>query len=201
MGQNNVTPSGKTLDLPVKMFKDKQAFAIWLEKNHDKSTGLWLRIAKKDSGLKSVSYMEAIDVALCYGWIDGKKDKYDESSWVQRFTRRGQKSIWSKINREKATKLIDCGDMKPPGLAAIKKAKDNGQWISAYDSHSTAVVPDDFQAELDKNSDAAEFFTTLNRTNRYAILFRIQTAKRPETRLKRIQDFIERLKRREKIHP
>jgi len=189
------------MDLPVRLFKDKQAFATWLEKNHDKSSGLWLRIAKKDSGIKSVSYMEAIDVALCYGWIDGKKDRYDESSWLQRFTQRGPKSIWSKINREKASKLIDGGHMKPPGHAAIQRAKDNGQWVSAYDSHSTATVPDDFQDELDKNPQASEFFNTLSRGNRYAILFRIQTAKRAETRQKRIRDFIQRLKRREKIHP
>src|SRR5215471_12549261 len=136
------TPA-KVLDLPVKLFKDKKAWATWLDKNHDKSPGLWLRIAKKDSGIKSVSYMEAIDVALCYGWIDGKKDKYDESSWLQRFTQRGPKSIWSKINREKAAKLIDCGDMKPSGHTAIQRAKENGQWVSAYDSHTTATVPDD----------------------------------------------------------
>src|SRR5690348_9174515 len=146
--KNMATATGKVLDLPVKLFKDKKAWADWLAKNHDKSAGLWLRIAKKDSGVKSVSYMEAIDVALCYGWIDGKKDKYDESSWVQRFTRRGSKSIWSKINREKATKLIEAGQMQPSGLAAIQRAKDDGRWVGAYDSHSTASVPDDFQAEL-----------------------------------------------------
>jgi len=123
-------------------FPDDETFAKWLEKNHDLSDGLWLQIAKKESGIKSVSYAEAIDVALCYGWIDGKKDKYDDSSWLQRFTRRGPKSIWSKINREKATNLIEGGDMKPAGLAAIQRAKDDGRWVGAYDSHSTATVPD-----------------------------------------------------------
>ena len=192
---------GLPTDLPIKLFKDKQTFAKWLEKNHDRSDGLWLQIAKKESGVKSVSYVEAIDVALCYGWIDGKKDKYDESSWLQRFTRRGPKSIWSKINREKATNLISGGHMKLAGLAAIQSAKDDGRWIGAYDSHSTATVPDDFQAELDKSPEASEFFDALNRTNRYAILFRIQTAKKSETREKRIQQFIQMLKQREKIHP
>jgi uncharacterized protein YdeI (YjbR/CyaY-like superfamily) len=183
------------------LFEHQQAWADWLDKNHAMSTGLWLRLAKKAAGLKSVSYAEAVEVALCYGWIDGQTKSYDESSWLQKFTPRGAKSIWSKINREKAERLIKNGQMKPAGLQAVESAKQDGRWDRAYDSPSNATVPDDFQAELDKNTKAKAFFATLNNTNKYAILFRIQTAKKAETRAKRIRQFIDMLEKNEKLYP
>jgi uncharacterized protein YdeI (YjbR/CyaY-like superfamily) len=187
-------------ELPVKLFKDKNDWAAWLDKNHSASSGLWLRIAKKAAKLKSVSYAEALEMALCYGWIDGQKRSYDGSSWLQKFTPRGARSIWSAINREKAGELIRSGHMKPAGLKAIERARENGQWAAAYDSQSKITPPDDFQAELDENPKAKEFFNTLNSANRYAILFRLQTAKRPETRLKRLQQFLAMLEKHEKLH-
>ena len=188
-------------ELPIELFEDQDAWAAWLESNHADSPGLWLRHAKKASGLASVSYAEALDVALCYGWIDGQKKSYDESSWLQKWTPRGAKSIWSKINREKALKLIEQARIQPAGLAEVERAKQDGRWEAAYDSHSTATVPDDLQAALDSNAEAGAFFATLNSTNRYAILFRIQTAKKAETRAKRIREFIGMLERHEKMHP
>jgi len=187
-------------ELPIELFEDQAAWTAWLEPHHADSPGLWLRHAKKGSGLASVSYDEALEVALCYGWIDGQKKSYDQSSWLQKWTPRGAKSIWSKINREKALKLIERGQMRPAGLAAVERAKHDGRWDAAYDSHSTATVPSDLQAALDNNAEASAFFATLNSTNRYAILFRIQTAKKPETRAKRIQEFIDMLARHEKLH-
>jgi len=188
-------------ELPIELFEDQDAWAAWLESNHADSPGLWLRHAKKASHLASVSYAEALDVALCYGWIDGQKKSYDESSWLQKWTPRGAKSIWSKINREKALKLIEQARIQPAGLAEVERAKQDGRWEAAYDSHSTATVPDDLQAALDSNAEAGAFFATLNGTNRYAILFRIQTAKKAETRAKRIREFIGMLERHEKMHP
>ena len=188
-------------ELPIMLFEDQAAWAAWLEQNHADAPGLWLQHAKKAADLTSVGYADALDVALCYGWIDGQKKSYDDSSWLQKWTPRGRKSIWSKINREKALKLIERGDMQPAGLAEVERAKQDGRWEAAYDSHSTATVPGDLQAALDSNADASAFFATLNSTNRYAILFRIQTAKKPETRAKRIQDFIAMLARHEKLYP
>jgi uncharacterized protein YdeI (YjbR/CyaY-like superfamily) len=176
--------------IPIMLFQHPKDWAAWLDKNQATSSGLWLRLAKKASGLESASYAEALEVALCYGWIDGQKKSYDETSWLQKFTPRGVKSIWSKINREKAQALIQSGQMKPAGLQAIEAAQQDGRWDAAYDSASNATVPSDFQIELDKNALAKAFFATLDRTNRYAILFRIQTAKKAETRAKRIQQFI-----------
>jgi uncharacterized protein YdeI (YjbR/CyaY-like superfamily) len=186
---------------PVRLFKSKKDWAAWLGKNHRKSTGLWLRLAKKDSGLRSVSYKEALEVALCYGWIDGQKRPESEESWLQKFIARSGQSIWSKINREKALALIASGELKPAGLEAIENAKKNGRWDSAYDSPSGATVPSDFQAALDANQRAATFFKTLDRANRYAVLWRIQTVKKAETRARKIQQFVEMLEREEKIHP
>ena len=188
-------------DIPMRLFKNQKEWNKWLDKNHADSPGIWLRISKKGSNVKSVTYNEALETALCYGWIDGQKNKYDDQTWLQKFTRRGTKSIWSKINRKKAEELIKNDMMKPAGLTAVEAAKKNGRWKAAYDSHSTAKIPKDFQIELNKNSKAKEFFTTLNSTNRYAILFRIQTAKRSETREKRIRQFITMLENHEKIHP
>ena len=191
----------KSPDAPPRLFKNQDAWESWLEKNHAKSTGLWLRLAKKDSGLQSISYAVALEVALCYGWIDGQKKPENDRTWLQRFVPRSRKSIWSKINREKVENLINNGRVKPAGLKAIEEAKNCGRWDAAYDSPSRSVVPDDFQAALTVNPRANEFFQTLDRANRYAILFRIQTAKKAETRARKIREFIAMLARHEKIHP
>jgi uncharacterized protein YdeI (YjbR/CyaY-like superfamily) len=188
-------------ELPVLLFPLPADWADWLAEHHATASGLWLRLAKKAADLQSVNYQEALDVALCYGWIDGQKKTYDAESWLQKFTPRGKKSIWSKINRAKAEALIASGQMQPAGLRAIESAKQDGRWEAAYDSYSTAEVPEDLQAALNGNAQAQAFFDTLNRQNRYAILFRIQTAKKAETRAKRIAQFVEMLVRGETVHP
>lgn len=158
-------------------------------------------MAKKGSGLQSVTYLEAVEVALCYGWIDGQSKSVDDKVYVQKFTPRGANSIWSKVNRNKAESLIAAGKMQPAGLRAIERARENGRWDAAYDSASTASVPEDFQAALDQNAAANAFFATLNSANRYAILFRLQNARTPTTRAKRIAQFVAMLERQEKFHP
>ncbi len=188
-------------ELPVMLFKSQRDWTTWLDRHHAKSTGVWLQIAKKTGDLKSVSYAEALEVALCYGWIDGQKNRLNESAWLQKFTPRGSRSIWSKINRKKAEELIKSGRMKPAGLAAIEQAKQTGQWEAAYDSHSTATIPVDFQVALDQNAKAKAFFATLDSANRYAVLFRLQTAKKAETRTRRIEQFVRMLENHEKLHP
>ena len=188
-------------DLPIIPFEHRDAWAKWLEKNHSVSSGLWLRLAKKNSGIESLTYSEAVEVALCYGWIDGQKRAESNEAWLQKFTRRGSKSIWSKINRQKALGLIKNGEMKPAGLKEVERARKDGRWKSAYDSPSTATVPKDFQAALDGNPRAKAFYGILEGRNRYAILFRLQNAKKPETRARRIQEFVAILERHEKIHP
>jgi uncharacterized protein YdeI (YjbR/CyaY-like superfamily) len=194
--------AGKKPDYaPKLLFKDEKAWAAWLEKNHQTSAGVWMKVAKKASGVESVSYPEALEVAICYGWIDGQKRPENERTWLQKFLPRAEKSIWSKINREKALALIESRRMRPAGLKAIERAKANGRWESAYDSPRRAAVPEDFQAALRANSRAGEFFEKLDRANRYAILFRIQTVKKAETRTRKIQQFIEMLERRQRIHP
>lgn len=187
--------------LPVLRFPDPKAWSAWLEEHHAASSGIWLRIAKKGSGVASVTYAEALEVALLYGWIDGQKKSFDEASWVQKFTPRGARSIWSKINREKAEAFIASGRMKPAGLAAVEQARQNGRWDAAYDRQGAAEVPDDLQAALDASPRAKAFFATLNSVNRYAILFRIQTVKKAETRAKKIQQFVKMLEEEKKIHP
>jgi len=191
----------KPTDLPILPFANKKKWMDWLAKQHDKSAGVWLKLAKKGTGIPSVTYAEAVDAALCYGWIDGQKKGFDDKYWLQKFTPRGSKSIWSKINTEKAERLITSGKMKPAGLKVIELAKQDGRWDAAYESQKTISVPDDFQAALDKNKRAKAFFAKLNSVNRYAILFRIQTAKKAETRAKRIQKFVEMLERNEKLYP
>jgi uncharacterized protein YdeI (YjbR/CyaY-like superfamily) len=190
----------KTTEFPIKPFPSKTKWAEWLAKQHDKSAGVWLKLAKKDSGIPSVTYEEALDVALCYGWIDGQKKSLDHRYWLQKFTPRGSKSIWSKINTEKAERLIAAGEMKPAALKAVEAARQDGRWDAAYASQKNITIPEDFQAALDKNKKAKTFFATLNSANRYAILFRIRTAKKAETRAKRIQQFIQMLERGEKLH-
>jgi uncharacterized protein YdeI (YjbR/CyaY-like superfamily) len=191
----------KSTDLPILPFASKKKWADWLAKQHDKSAGVWLKLAKKGSEIPSVTYDEAVDSALCYGWIDGQKKGFDDKYWLQKFTPRGARSIWSKINTEKAEKLIKSGEMKLAGLSAIELAKQDGRWDAAYESQKNISVPDDFQAALDKNAKAKAFFTTLNSVNRYAILFRIHNVKRAETRTRRIQQFMEMLERGEKLYP
>ena len=186
---------------PLVQFAEARLWSAWLDEHHATSSGVWLRIAKKASATASVTYDEALEVALCYGWIDGQKKSYDDASWLQKFTPRGLKSIWSKVNRAKAEKLIACGEMKPAGLAAVNQAKQDGRWDAAYDSQSSASLPDDFQAALDQHEGARAFFATLNSRNRYAILFRIQTAKKAETRAKRIEQFIQMLANHETLYP
>jgi uncharacterized protein YdeI (YjbR/CyaY-like superfamily) len=187
-------------ELPIILFDDQQAWAEWLDEHHADAPGAWLRLAKKGAPYASVSYAEALDVALCYGWIDSHVKGFDEQSWIQKFSPRGPKSIWSKINRDKVQALTEAGSMKPAGILAVESAKADGRWDAAYDSQRTATVPDDLQAALDANPKAKEFFATLNGANRYAILFRVQTARKPGTRAKRIATLVEMLERNEKIH-
>jgi len=189
-----------TPDLPVKLFKSQDAWAKWLETNHAKSPGIWMRIAKKDGGLTSVNYAEALDVALCHGWIDGQKRPLDEASWLQRFTPRGARSMWSTINKGKAKTLIESGRMRPSGMAAIESAKADGRWDAAYGPSSTAEVPPERRAALDRSPKAKAFFETLRGANRYALIYRVHTAKKAETKAKRVADFIARLERGETIH-
>ena len=188
-------------DLPVIPFSSQEAWEDWLEENHATSDGLWLKIAKKGAGLETVSYAEALEAALCYGWIDGQKASFDDRYWLQRFTPRRPRSKWSKVNRKKATELIEEGRMKPAGLREVERAKADGRWDAAYDAQSTATVPDDLLRELEKNDAAREFFATLDSRNRYAILYQIQDAKRPETRTRRIEKYVAMLTEQRKLYP
>jgi uncharacterized protein YdeI (YjbR/CyaY-like superfamily) len=188
-------------DLPIILFASPQAWEEWLAEHHATSKGVWIKYAKKGSGVESVKYAEAVEVALCYGWIDGQAASLDESYSLQRFTPRGPRSNWSKINRARVEKLIEEGRMRPAGLTAVEKAKSDGRWERAYDSPRTATVPDDLQRAFDQNPEAAAYFATLDSTNRYAVLYRIQDAKRPETRARRIAQFVEMLSRHEKVYP
>ncbi len=188
-------------DLPVLAFSSQKAWEAWLAQQDMSSKGLWVKLAKKGSGLDSVTYAEAVEVALCYGWIDGQATRLDEDYYLQRFTPRRARSKWSKINRDRAEKLIASGAMKAAGLREVERAKSDGRWDAAYDAPSTATVPDDLRLELERNDAAREFFESLNATNRYAILHRIQDAKRPATRVRRIEKFIAMLEREEKIYP
>lgn len=185
---------------PIRAFKSQEDFADWLEKNHDRSSGLWLRIAKKSSGKRSVTHAEALEIALCYGWIDGLRRSESETAFLQRFVPRRPKSIWSKINCAKALALIESGRMTPGGLAEVERAKADGRWDAAYDGPRTASVPSDFEKELRRHPKAYAFFKALNKTNTYAITWRLQTAKKPETRERRIRTFIEMLEKGEKFH-
>jgi uncharacterized protein YdeI (YjbR/CyaY-like superfamily) len=162
---------------------------------------LWLKIAKKGSGIETVTFPEALDVALCYGWIDGQRARFDERFFLQRFTPRKPRSKWSRVNREKVTKLIETGEMKPSGLREVDRAKADGRWAAAYEPQSTATVPDDLLRELEKNDAARKFFSTLDSRNRYAILYQIQDAKRPETRARRIAKYVAMLAERKKLYP
>jgi uncharacterized protein YdeI (YjbR/CyaY-like superfamily) len=181
-------------------FATPRAFETWLRKNHASSDGIWLLIAKAGADESTVTYAEAVEIALCYGWIDGQKKGLDEHHWLQRFTPRRARSLWSKVNREKAEALIRSGRMQPSGMAEIERAQADGRWDAAYDGARTAGVPPDLQAALDAKPKARKFFAQLDGANRYAVLWRVQTAKRPETRAKRIETLVEMLARGEKIH-
>ena len=187
-------------DLPILLFASPPDLETWLEQNHDGSPGLWLKIAKKGSDVESVNYAEALELALCFGWIDSQKRGFDERHFLQRFTPRRPRGKWSLINREKAEALIASGAMRPSGLAEVEAAKADGRWQAAYAGQRTAEVPKDLQAELDRSKAAREFFAMLDSANRYAILYRLQEAKKPETRERRLQKFVAMLERGEKIH-
>jgi uncharacterized protein YdeI (YjbR/CyaY-like superfamily) len=176
--------------LPILEFEAAEAWAEWLEENHASSPGVWLKLAKKTATRPTVSYAGAVDVALAYGWIDSQKARYDDAFSLQRFTRRGPRSKWSQINRQKAEQLIASKRMKPPGLAEVRKAQQDGRWEAAYPAQSAATVPDDLQKALDENPEAKAFFETLTGATRYAFLFRLHNVKREETRQRRITNYI-----------
>jgi uncharacterized protein YdeI (YjbR/CyaY-like superfamily) len=188
-------------DLPIIAFESADAWEEWLEEHHAAAQGVWLKFAKKASGKPSVTYVEAVNAALCFGWIDGQAKGFDADYSLQRFTPRRPKSAWSQINRGRADTLIAQGKMRAAGLREVERARADGRWDAAYASPSRIEVPEDFQAALDANPAAAEFFATLTGTNRYAFLYRITTAKKPETRQKRIEQFIAMLAAGEKLYP
>ena len=188
-------------DLPIVAFKSQRAFDAWLTSQPQGSRGLWLKIAKKSSGIVSVSRDEAVDAALCHGWIDGQLDSLDGDYWLISFTPRQSTSIWSEKNRARALELVKLGVMRASGLREIDRAKADGRWERAYAAASTAKMPDDLPAALAKNKKAAAFFETLNARNRYAILYRTHTARKAETRAARIAKFVAMLARGETIHP
>ena len=188
-------------DLPVISFASRGAWEEWLAEEHATSDGLWLKLAKVGAGIDSVSYAEAVEVALCYGWIDGQAASLDETYWLQRFTPRRRRSKWSRINRDRASGLIERGEMKPAGLAEVERARSDGRWDAAYESQGTATMPDDLHRALEKNDAARAFFATLDSRNRYAILHRIQDAKKPETRARRIAKYVAMLNEHTKPYP
>ena len=188
-------------ELPIMPFASREAWEAWLEEEHATSDGLWLKIAKKGSGIETVTFAEALDAALCYGWIDSQRGGFDERFFLQRFTPRRPRSKWSQVNREKVAKLMEAGRMRPAGLREVERAKADGRWDAAYEPQSAATVPEDLRLELEKNEGAREFFETLDRANRYAMLHRIQDAKKPETRARRIAKYVEMLAEGKKLYP
>jgi uncharacterized protein YdeI (YjbR/CyaY-like superfamily) len=186
---------------PVEFFAKPDDFERWLRKHHDKASCLWIKYAKKKSGISSINWDQAVDVALCYGWIDGQAKALDDTYALQRFTPRGKRSRWSKLNRERVARLTKAQRMQPPGLAEVARAKADGRWDAAYDSPANAKLPDDLVKALAKSAKAKQFFDSLNATNRYAILHRLQEAKKPETRARRLEKFVTMLKNGEKLHP
>ncbi len=184
----------------VMLFETAKDWESWLDGHCLEQEGVWLKVAKKNSGSVSVTYFEALDAALCYGWIDGQKRSYDERYFLQKFTPRRPRSIWSKINVEKVARLTSAGKMKPSGLAAVEAAKADGRWERAYDSHSTAEMPADFRLLLEANPKAKAFFEGLNKTNRYAVLWRIQTAAKPEVRIARMEKIVGMLEEGKAFH-
>lgn len=187
-------------ELPVHLFPGPTELEDWLEENHDSADGVWLKIAKKGAAEPSITYAEALELVLCFGWIDSQKRGFDGQHFLQRFTPRRPRGRWSKINRGKAEALIEAGKMRPAGLAEVEAAKADGRWEAAYEGQRTAKVPPDLQRELDASSIAAEFFAALDSANRYAIIYRLNDAKKPETRERRLRNFVAMLERGEKIH-
>ncbi|MBX5443153.1 MAG: YdeI/OmpD-associated family protein [Solirubrobacteraceae bacterium] len=187
-------------DLPVERFADAAAFEAWLEAEHARAPGVWLELARKGTGIASVTYEEAVDVALCFGWIDGHTRSVDATWYRQRFTPRRPRSRWSKRNTQRAERLIAAGRMRPAGLAEVERAKADGRWDAAYHGPATMAVPPDLQAALDADPEAAASFAALDSRNRYSILYRLHDAKRPETRARRLAQFVEMLRRGETLH-
>ena len=201
-GGTKKTPAATGADVePTLHFDDAASWEHWLKKEHARATGVWMRIAKKGAEQPSVSHAQALEVALCYGWIDALKRNDGPHHWVQRFTPRSARSIWSKINRDKALALVAAGRMRAAGQREIDRAKADGRWDAAYDGGRAATVPPDLQAAFDADPKAKAFFATLDSSNRYAVLFRLQTAKKPQTRERRLRQFVEMLARGEMLHP
>ncbi len=188
-------------NLPVLGFGSAAEWDDWLTEHHADSPGVWLKIPKKGSGATGVAYPDAVGVALCHGWIDGQKGRLDDGHWLQRFTPRRAASKWSRINAEQASALIEAGRMRPAGLREVERARADGRWAAAYEPQSTAAVPEDLARALDGNPAARTFFESLDRANRYAILYRVAEAKRPETRARRVATFVTMLSEGKKIHP
>jgi uncharacterized protein YdeI (YjbR/CyaY-like superfamily) len=192
---------GEKGGLPISAFPSREAWAAWLDEHHTDSQGVWLAIPRKGGGEAGVSYADALEVALCYGWIDGQKGKLDERFWLQRFTPRRPGSVWSRVNRDKVLVLIARDEMRPAGLREVERAQADGRWDAAYEPASTMTVPDDLREALAGNPTAEAFFATLDRANRYAVLYRVHSAKKPETRLRRIETLVAMLAEGKKIRP
>ena len=188
-------------DIPTLACETQHEWEAWLDVHHADTPAVWLTFAKKESGAASITYAEAVESALCYGWIDGQAASVDDRYWRQRFTPRRAKSVWSRVNREKATALIAAGRMRPAGLRQVEQAQANGRWDAAYDGQRTIAVPDDLRRALDGQPEAAAFFATLDSRNRYAVLYRVQTAQKPETRAARIEKYVAMLAAGRKIYP
>ncbi len=187
-------------ELPILQFDSQADWSAWLQRHHDGSRGVWLKFAKKASGITTVSHAEALEEALCYGWIDGQSAPLDEAFYLVRFTPRRARSKWSQLNRDKVERLLDAGRMKPAGLAQVQAAKEDGRWEAAYPPASAAPVPEDLQRALDANPEAKAFFETLKGANRYAIIYRVHDAKRPETRARRIAEYVAMLAEHRTLH-
>jgi uncharacterized protein YdeI (YjbR/CyaY-like superfamily) len=190
----------KTIDYQIIAFVSQIEFSNWMDVNHNETKGIWIRFYKKNSGTSTVTYDEALDIALCYGWIDGQVKKFDGNSYLQKFTPRRSKSMWSKRNKDHIARLEKEGRMKCAGIREVEAAKEDGRWEIAYDSPGNMEIPQDFIQQISKNNKASEFFATLNKTNLYTIGWRLQTAKNPETRLKRMTAIIEMLEKEQKFH-
>jgi uncharacterized protein YdeI (YjbR/CyaY-like superfamily) len=196
----NTAPVSTKSDLPILQFDDQPSWREWLVRNDTDSDGVWLKLAKKGSGVTTVTYGEALEEALCHGWIDGQVSRHDESFYLQRFTPRRPRSKWSANNRDKVERLTAEGRMRPAGLKAVEAAKADGRWDAAYPAQSEATVPDDLQQALDQNPEARALLNTLSSQNRYAFLFRLHHVKRPETRAKRIAEYIAMLAEHRTFH-
>jgi uncharacterized protein YdeI (YjbR/CyaY-like superfamily) len=191
---------GETKQPEIRAFRTTRAWEQWLDRNAGRAEGIWMKIAKRDTGITSVTHAEALEVALCFGWIDGQRRALDETHFLQRFTPRRPRSMWSKINREKVTALIESGRMRPPGMREVERAQADGRWDAAYAGQRAATVPEELQRALDQNRKAREFFATLDSRNRYALIWRVQEAKKPETRARRAEQFVKMLAAGETLH-